>query len=407
MIAPWPAEALEERAGDVAVACAALLTRQADWRHRRVETLTVRSHELVRRAVSVDLTVPRERREELRLSEREWIVPLGLLAKRPLVRFDLRDEADTALPLLRSAEIRTISREMLYLLFDLDLGDRDAEEAAGVDEVVELVLRPDAPAGAEVDRVLVELEATAGPLPTFSAWAARLAQGFLLCVCVDDVGRRRVLKFAYDEPIAAARRLQHFYDAPGCTEAASYHVEVAVPDELRARRTRLIDDATGQVLAEGPRDADRPALHYAPPQPAPALGRPGVSVAYGAERGRFLLPAALLAWVIAAQLGLPWLFADLGALAAGAGPAITILLSTSAVLSGLVLRSGEHPLVRLALGRFRLALVLATLCALCAAATLGFQASAAALRWIWGLSALAAATVGGILTVAAARAPRA
>jgi len=83
-----------------------------------------------------------------------------------------------------------------------------------------------------------------------------LAEGTL--VRVGDVERRRVLKFAYDEPLARPGRYAHFYDAPGCTEAASYHAEVAVPDELRARTTRLADNVTGTVLAEGPRDADRP-----------------------------------------------------------------------------------------------------------------------------------------------------
>ena len=50
------------------------------------------THEQVRRHVSVDFTVPEEYRESLRLSGDEWVVPLALLAKRPLVHFDLRNE---------------------------------------------------------------------------------------------------------------------------------------------------------------------------------------------------------------------------------------------------------------------------------------------------------------------------
>ena len=38
---PWPGEVLDERSGEIAVGFAALLTRQAAWRHRRVETITV------------------------------------------------------------------------------------------------------------------------------------------------------------------------------------------------------------------------------------------------------------------------------------------------------------------------------------------------------------------------------
>src|SRR4051794_6960584 len=88
-VRPWPGEVLEERAGEIAVAFAALLTRQAGWRHRRVETITVLSHEQVRRSVSVDFTVPLEHRRQLQLADGQFVVPLAVLAKRELVHFDL------------------------------------------------------------------------------------------------------------------------------------------------------------------------------------------------------------------------------------------------------------------------------------------------------------------------------
>src|SRR3954463_2258902 len=40
-VRPWPGEVLEDRAGEIAVGFAALLTRQAAWRHRRGGTITV------------------------------------------------------------------------------------------------------------------------------------------------------------------------------------------------------------------------------------------------------------------------------------------------------------------------------------------------------------------------------
>jgi len=405
-VLPWPAEVLEDRAGDVAVAFASLLTRQGAWRHRRVETISVLSHETVRRAVSVDFTVPAEHRDDVRLGEGQWVVPLAVLAKRPLVHFDLRDEAGESLPLLRAEETRTITRELLYLVLDLDLAD---SEAADVDAgpVVERVLAMEPPASvelAEIDGAVAALEERAGSLPGFAALAGRLARGFLLCAVVRDVERRRVVKFAYDEPLARPSRLAHFYDAPGCTEAGSYHAEVAVPGELRARRTELADDATGSALASGPRDADRPSLYFSATRPDVQAG---ISVRYGTERGRFLVPAALVAWLIALELALPWLLADLSRLAAEAGPAISILLSSSAVFSGLVLRAGEHPLLRLVLLPYRMSLVAATIALVAAAGALGFQASTDALRWIWGVGALVAAVAAVILSLQAARAPSA
>ena len=113
-MAAWPGEEIEERAAEVASAAGVLLRRPAGWRHRRVETITVLTHEQVRRHVSVDFTVPEEYRESLRLSADEYVVPLALLAKRPLVHFDLRNEEGHSIPLLTADQNRMIGRELLY-----------------------------------------------------------------------------------------------------------------------------------------------------------------------------------------------------------------------------------------------------------------------------------------------------
>jgi hypothetical protein len=84
-----------------------------------------------------------------------------------------------------------------------------------------------------------------------------------------------------------------------------------------------------------------------------------------------------------------------------------VLLSSSAVFSGLVLRSGEHPLVRIVLAPYRLCLAAATISAVVAGAVLAFRADSGALGWAWGLGALVAAAAAGILTMEAARAPSA
>jgi hypothetical protein len=401
-VQPWPGEVLDERAGEIAVGFAALLTRQAAWRHRRVETITVLSHERVRRHVSVDFTVPVAHRGDLELSEGEWVVPLAYLAKRLLVNFDLFMEDESAVPLLRSDEAQAISRELLYLVLDLDT-ENAVEEDVG--PLIEWILAAGPGEEDAVDAAVAELEDALGALPGFVTLAAQLTRGFLLCAVVGDVSRRRVLKFAYDQPLGRPGRSSHFYDTPGCTQAASYHAEVEVPEEMRARSTDMVDDATGMVLARGPRDTDRPAIHYI--ADSDAAVNPGLSVSYGAERGRFLVPAALVAWVIALGLALPSIFADLPSLAASPSPAIAILLSSSAIFSGLVLRSGEHPLVRLMLAPYRLCLAAATLAAVVAGGVLAFHGSAGTLGWTWGLGALVAVLSAGILTVEAARAPAA
>jgi hypothetical protein len=173
-VQPWPGEVLEERAGEIAAGFAALVTRQAAWRHRRVETITVLSHEQVRRHVSVDFTVPVEHRDDVRLSDTEWVVPLALLAKRPLVHFDLRSEDESAVPLLRSDEAQLISRELLYLALDLDAEGADTVDAA---PLIEWILAAGSGESAAIDAAVAELEEQLGPLPGFAALASHLASG--------------------------------------------------------------------------------------------------------------------------------------------------------------------------------------------------------------------------------------
>ena len=160
----------------------------------------------------------------------------------------------------------------------------------------------------------LEREHGLDPLTEFRTMVADLSRSFVLWAVVRGVDRRRVFKFAYDEPYALRPGLAYVYDAPGCAEAWSYHAEVAVPSDLKARTTRLWDAETGAVLATGARDADRPAL-YVSTDPARPPGRAEVVVDFGAERGRFLAPAAIVASVITLLVALPWLFADLEALA--------------------------------------------------------------------------------------------
>ena len=100
--------------------------------------------------------------------------------------------------------------------------------------------------------------------------------------------------------------------------------------------------------------------------------------------------------MIALELALPWLFADLRALATSGGPAIAVLLSSSAVFSGLVLRCGEHPLVRLVLAPYRLCLAAATRRRRGRGRRRSRSAPPAARSaWTWGIGAVVAVARGG------------
>ena len=75
------------------------------------------------------------------------------------------------------------------------------------------------------------------------------------------------------------------------------------------------------------------------------------------------------------------------------------------MFSALVLRTDEHPLLRLTLVRYRLCLVASTLAALFAAASLGFQAEKWIIQVTWGLAAVVSVLTAAILVVAVARSP--
>ena len=406
-MAAWPGEEIEQRAGDVADAAVQLLRHPAGWRHRRAETLTMLSHEQVRRHVSVDFTVPVDLREGLRLSDAdEYLVPLAFVAKRPLVHFDLRNEESHAIPLLTAEQNNLIARELLYQQLETDLAVQGADAAT--------LSATRHAAGAVIEDALGDLDTTGAverlerahaldPLTDFRTLVDAFTRTFLLWAVVRGLERRRIFKFAYDEPFAQRPGLAYVYDAPGCAEAWSYHVEVEVPVDLKARSTRLHDAATGEVLVTGVVDADRPAL-YLSPDPANLPIRPEVVVDYGAERSRFLGPAAIVATVIALLITLPWLFSDLASLGS-AGPAIALVLSTSAVFSALVLRTDEHQLLRRLLVRYRLCLVASTLAALFAAAALGFQAADWIVEATWAAASVVSIVTAGILIQAVIRSP--
>ena len=114
-----------------------------------------------------------------------------------------------------------------------------------------------------------------------------------------------------------------------------------------------------------------------------------------------------MAWVIALELALPWLFADLRELATSGGPAIAVLLSSSARLLEPGAARGEHPLVPLVLAPYRLCLAAATLAAVAAGGRWPSAPPRGTLELTWGIGALVAVLAAGILSIEAARAPAA
>ena len=133
---------------------------------------------------------------------------------------------------------------------------------------------------------------------------------------------------------------------------------------------------------------------------------PRVVIEFAVERWRFLAPAAFVSTIIALLVAPPFLFADLTALPDTATAAVGLVLSTSAVFSVLVLRTDEHPLLRLMLVRARIMLAACTVAALFAAASIGFRTAGWIIEGTWALAALVSVLTAGIMIVEAVRAPR-
>jgi hypothetical protein len=114
----------------------------------------------------------------------------------------------------------------------------------------------------------------------------------------------------------------------------------------------------------------------------------------------------LVASIIALLVAPPFFFADLTNLPGTATAAVGLVLSTSAVFSVLVLRAGEHPLLRSMLLRARVLLAASTVAALFAAASIGFRTAGWIIEGTWGLAALVSVLTAGILIIEAVRAPR-
>jgi hypothetical protein len=391
----WFDEVLEERAPPLVEAILVLLANGRRWRHRRVETLTPVSATFVRRRISIDFTVPGELHDQLRLGEaRQWLVPLGWLARRQLVNFDLRSAADEPMPMLLGEQTAQLTADLLA--FAAARSGLEPEVAAQAADIIDLAAA-ESPATDPDALALRARELGLGE--QFGSLVAASARGFLLIAVVPEIAGRQVVKLQTDEHHRDAR-FTLSPDLPGLNEAASTHVELELPDVLRGTSFELWDagrdGAPPRRLESGERrrmeTRERPRLLLAP---VPGAERPYVRARLLVSAAEFLLPALTLA-VLAVAILVLGLATDIASDASGAqrSTAATILLATFAALSGLVLRVEEHPLVRAILSRPRLGLGLTAVGVIVAAVPISLQLSRA---WVlagwWSALALCGASV--------------
>lgn len=186
------------------------------WMERRVENVAFQDADTVRRRVSVDFilpAVPTPFRRPATDAGPTHMVPLGLLFKRRLVNFDLRDESGVALALMSKRHNGVIAAAVLVAAARAwvepqsgraDLPPLVVEDlwtiATSTQPVANTAFmslgRPRSRSRGETSwrcRLVASED--------FMTLARDLAGAFLVLTPLhDSVGHRRILKFAYDEP---------------------------------------------------------------------------------------------------------------------------------------------------------------------------------------------------------------
>jgi len=211
-----------------------------NWIHRRVETIRFVEELRFQRHISIDFSLP-ALHDGKTSKDMPQLVPLALLRKGPVLRFDLRDEGDGSLPVLRSADTNFVAWSVLAhaakninasvpspLLKDLKLVvSSEADRARAVLKYMQSEKYADS-------KIMKQLMHN----PVFSDLASSFARCFTLLTVVSfEPARRRILKYSYDQDIRFPdrRSVAHWlgwkpdgFDIfpGGVAHSASYHLEV-------------------------------------------------------------------------------------------------------------------------------------------------------------------------------------
>lgn len=235
-IPDWPKDFVAEQAGLVADTAIPLVLHWNWWVHRRVESIEFLDERRIRRSVSVDFTVPSVAARQARDFPGGLVVlPLALLRKHVLRRFDLRDEGGASLPVLTAEQNGTVALQMLWSLAMLT----DSQTAQGqwfIDLLDSIANAPNPRAGQAALTDLINARTSVQHIVNdvrFSPLVHELSHSFLLFAAFQArPAERRILKFSYEEQVPAEGTNLFTFALPAVSTAASYHVELEAPDQV-------------------------------------------------------------------------------------------------------------------------------------------------------------------------------
>jgi hypothetical protein len=409
------------------IACTDLIADPASWINRRVETIEMLSREETRRRVSVDFTLSSAQLAALDIGE-GIVVPISVLTKEARRNFDLRDESGRAVPVLgKEQNVQLAQLATLFAAFSALPNDLPHEAfeilAADLNRIVSAgdVEEGEDALGALVDRAERDRwSAIVLDDETCAALLSVLWSNYVLFAVLPRGGpNRRILKYSYSEEFTFERDraslkerwsllkerfrrpdLEKFLiECPGAGRAASLHVEVAVPEELRVYSAVLLDrdedvgerGSDDREISLYDENVSRASL-YASGEIGP-MSDVVASLEVGPERAGWTVQAAATSFVIAVLL---WLGALSRLGADNPGPAVSILLTGAALFSGVTAVQGQHILAKKVFAVPRRWLALATAAALAGSATLAMQVPCRRPVTEWRIAAIFA-------TLAAAR----
>lgn len=374
---------------------------------RRVETVDFLGAGSLRRSVSVDFEIPATEF----VTPHPLPVPLALLERRPLVDFDIVDEAGSAIPVCTRAENAYAAWSMLAAVAAAEIslagGNGTERSIEPLYEDLRTIAFGDSNAALQVLEGLADsedgLKRTLAESSFFDSVARTLATVFLLLVPVDGLpGQRRVVKFRYT--LGLKRRgsgPERFFQAmgwmparfafyvPEVGESESYHFELAAPADLQVSRSvlRLDDPVTGREDIEGVSTGTRAHLYTTEKEP----DVDGTALVWlQISRTGLLRSGCVVAGMICAVLLFFYASGRLDRPPRDIQSAI--LLTLPALVATLVVRPGEHGLVTELLLGVRSAVALSGAVAYTAALLLGTGTSGEVLLVSWrvllGLSGL-------------------
>ncbi|HEX4345522.1 MAG TPA: hypothetical protein VHZ31_08175 [Solirubrobacteraceae bacterium] len=397
----------------VAGACLTLLA-QLTWIRRRSEQVTFHDYETARLSSALDIVLPVDVVDLLRIDraddteasgmaamrpKQRIIVPLDVLEKGRLVHFDLMLDGKTA-SLMNSVEIALITAWMLNLVaIDAGEGPMDQAEFALATTI----------AGSDIDESRSAFEDLKWRRPTATNLleeARKYRDNYLLLAELATEERQMIVKYARDTSLGPrltwAERLgleRPLLQLPlgSVSFGGSYHVEAIVPGELKICGAEIQD--RGEVIDATYEMCDRASLYVHPP-PRDLHAELLVSVA--THRSVLLLPAAIISWIVTLSLLAGGILALLGVIGHSvSGSTGSAVFLAPSIAAGLVLYRTEAPLVRVMLGRARATLATVTAMAFAGGAALAFGIRDVELGATWVGLALIAGTGATILSVAA------